>query len=375
MPALELTVRLIAGVLLTGANAFFVATEFALTRLPQFDEEAFEGDAGLERAWDMTQQLEIYLTGCQLGITTSSILLGIVAEPAVTALLEPPLSLVGLGAGTTSVVSVVAAVVLINLIHKIWGEQAPTYLGVEKPLAIARYAAPVHYGWTTLTYPFILFGDGIAKKTLGLFGIEIRRSWTEAEEDGQAEAGGQASVGSRAELKRRMAALMRERDLPVDRRREILSALAIGDRPVGDIMVPRDDVVALSVQNTLEENVQIAARHVHSRFPLVDGSLDDVVGTIYAAGLLRDWEALQSGEAELADLAAAPVVVPETSSISRLIDYLQHRGQELALVEGDAGVVGLVTITDAFEAIAGEVTDPLDEAPLDEASLDEAPLN
>jgi len=360
MPTSELIIRLIAGGLLTLANAFFVGTEFALTRLPQFDESEFQDHPGLRRAWEMIQQLEIYLTGCQLGITTSSILLGIVAEPAVTTLLEPAVGLLNLGAGTTSVVSVVAAVIVINLIHKIWGEQAPTYLGVEKPMTIARYAAPVHYWWTMLTYPFILFGDGIAKKTLNLFGVEISRSWTEAE----AGDDGEASVGSRTELKRRMAALMRAQDMPVERRQEIMNALTIGERPVREIMIPREEVVALSVQNTLEENLQIAADHVHSRFPLVDGSLDEVVGTIYAVALLRDWDALRAGEKSLEDLAASPVVVPMEASISQLIDYFQQREQELALVEDDEGVVGLITITDAFEAIAGDVKDPLDEEPI-----------
>ena len=358
MPSLELTVRLVAGGVLTFANAFFVATEFALTRLPQFDEEAFQGHAGLERAWAMTQELEIYLTGCQLGITTSSILLGIVAEPAVTVLLEPAVGLLNLGAGTTSVVSVVAAVVLINLIHKIWGEQAPTYLGVEKPLAIARVAAPLHYGWTMLTYPFILFGDGIAKKTLALFGVTIERSWTETEE------GGTEEVGSRTELKQRMASLMQAQGIPAERRQEIVNAFTIGDRPIEEIMIPRDRVISLSTQHTLEENLQIASEHVHSRFPLTNGSLDDVVGTIYAASLLRDWDALRSGEKTLRDLAAEPVTVPAESSISRLIDYLQEREQELALVDDDDAIVGLITITDAFEAIAGEVNDPLDDRPV-----------
>ncbi len=358
MPAFELTARLFAGALLTFANAFFVATEFALTRLPQFEKSEFQDHPGLRRAWAMTQQLEIYLTGCQLGITTSSILLGIVAEPAVTALLEPVFALLNLGAGTTSVVSVVVAVVLINLIHKIWGEQAPTYLGVEKPKSIARYAAPVHYWWTTLAYPFILFGDGVAKRTLGLFGVQISRSWTEGEEEGA------AGIGNRTELQQKMAALMQAQEIPTERRQEIINALTIGERPIKEIMVPRDEVVALSVQKSLEENVQLAAHHAHNRFPLVNGSLDQVVGTVYATSLLRNREALREGEKDLQDLAAGPVIVPAESTISRLIDYFQKRNQELALVEDDGNVVGLVTITDAFEAIAGDVRDPLDESPV-----------
>ena len=116
------------------------------------------------------------LTGCQLGITTTSILLGIVAEPAMTSLIAPVMTLIGLGGQMASVNAVVLAVILIKLVHKIWREQAPTYLGVEKPVEIARLTAPALHGWTMLTCPFILLGDGLAKRTLGLFGVTIGRS-------------------------------------------------------------------------------------------------------------------------------------------------------------------------------------------------------
>ena len=352
----ELTVRLIAGGLLILSNAFFVATEFALTRVPQFEKSEFQDHPGLRRAWDMVGELEIYLTGCQLGITTTSILLGIVVEPAITVVVEPVVALFRLGSGTTTVVSVVVAVILINLIHKIWGEQAPTYLGVEAPKMIVRYAAPIHYWWTTITYPFILFGDGAAKKTLALFGVSISRSWTEAEADGE----DGAHVGSRTELKRRMAALLRNRDMPYERRQEVMNALTIGEQSIRDYMVPRENAITLSVQNSLEENLDIAAEHLLNRFPLVNGSLDEVVGTIYAATLLRDWDDLREGTVTLERLAAAPIRVSADASVSDLIDHLQEHEQEMAFVEENGTTVGLITITDAFEAITGEVRDPLD---------------
>lgn len=340
------------------ANAFFVATEFALTRIPQFEKADFQDSPGLRRAWEMTERLEIYLTGCQLGITTTSILLGIVAEPAVTILLQPIVSLLPLDNETTSIISIVVAVIFINLIHKIWGEQAPTYLGVEKPKEVARLAAPIHYWWTTLTYPFILFGDGVAKKTLNLFGVSITRSWT----DSDAGENGDPGVGTRTELKRQMATLLRTRDLSFERRQEVMNALTIGERPVREIMIPREQIVALSTQNALQENLRIATDHAHSRFPLVHGSLEDVAGTIYGPVLLRNWDTIRDGTTTLEDVAASPVVVPAAATISQLIDYFQEREQELTLVEENDDIVGLITITDAFEAIAGDVKDPLDES-------------
>ncbi len=133
----DIAVRLAAGFGLVLVNAFFVTTEFALTRIRQLPAEDFEGSRNLRRAWEMTERLEIYLTGCQLGISVSSILLGVIAEPAFTALLEPLFGAVDWSAGTRHVVAVTLAVVLMNLIHKIWGEQAPTYLGVERPREVS----------------------------------------------------------------------------------------------------------------------------------------------------------------------------------------------------------------------------------------------
>lgn len=355
MTTLELTTRLVAGLALTLVNGFFVAAEFALTRLPEFEPEELQGSAGLRRASDMLGQLEIYLTACQLGISVSSILLGIVAEPAVTAALTPAFALLGLGGKTTSLVSVVVAIVIINLIHKVWGEQAPTYLGVEAPKAVGRSTASLLYWWTTITYPIILLGDGIAKKTLALFGVQISRSWTE-----EVEGEGGSGIGSRAELRTKISGLMQSQDISAERRQEIIRALSIGERPVREIMVPREEVVALSSEKSAEENLQVAAENPHSRFPLVDGSLDGVVGKIYVPSLLRNWNALDQGEKDLKDLAAPPVTISAESSISRLIDRLQDEGQELALVKENGEVAGLVTVTDAFEAIAGEVKDPLD---------------
>lgn len=94
----------------------------------------------LDRAWQMTEKLEIYLTGCQLGISATSILLGVIFEPAVTRLLEPVISVFGFSETATASISIVVGLVFINLVHKIWGEQAPTYFGVEQPLRAAERA-------------------------------------------------------------------------------------------------------------------------------------------------------------------------------------------------------------------------------------------
>lgn len=351
--SLELILRLVGGVLLVASNAFFVATEFALTRLRQFSEEEIGDRPGLRQAWEMTERLEIHLTGCQLGITSSSILLGIVAEPAVTRLFEIVFNRAPVGATARHVTAVVVAVVFINLVHKIWGEQAPTYLGVENPLTVLeRLAVPLRW-WTRIASPFIKLGDGLAKWTLGLFGVEITRSWTDAESE-------PAEGTSTGDVRRNLREVLSRGPLSEERRQEVLNTLDIGSIPVREIMIPRGEAAELTLDRSVEENLDEIGRSRYVRYPLCRSEGGGVVGVIYVPALFEHLEAIRSGETGLGDIAADAVFVDEDRSVSEVIDRLQAEGQELALVRDAERVTGLVTVTDAFEAIAGDVEDPLD---------------
>lgn len=351
--SLELIIRLVSGVLLVASNAFFVATEFALTRLRQFPEEEIEDRPGLRQAWEMTERLEIHLTGCQLGITSSSILLGIVAEPAVTHLLEMVFDQAPVGGTARHVTAVVVAVVFINLVHKIWGEQAPTYLGVESPLAVLeRLAVPLRW-WTRIANPIIRLGDGLAKWTLGLFGVEITRSWTEAETE-------PAEGVSTGDVRRQLREVLSRGRLSEERRQEVLNTLDIGSTPVREIMIPREETAELRMDRSVEENLAEIGRSRYVRYPLCRSEGGEVVGVVYVPALFERLDAIRSGETGLTDIAADAVFVDEDRAVSDVIDRLQQEGQELALVRDGRRVTGLVTITDAFEAIAGDVEDPLD---------------
>ena len=179
MNGIELVVRLGAGLLLILANGFFVGIEFALTRVRQYSESEFD-EPGLRRAWNMTDDLEIYLTSCQVGITASSIAVGIVAEPALAAIFEPLFEttlLASVGAGG------IVAFVIINLLHLTHGEQTPIYLGVERTKFVARHGAAPLYWFAKLISPVIRIGDTVAKWTLALFGVEMTGAWLEVEAD------------------------------------------------------------------------------------------------------------------------------------------------------------------------------------------------
>lgn len=351
--SLELILRLAGGVLLVAFNAFFVAAEFALTRLRQFSEEEIGDRPGLREAWEMTERLEIHLTGCQLGITSSSILLGIVAEPAVTRLVESAFGLAPVSGTARHVTSVVVAVLFINLVHKIWGEQAPTYLGVESPLAVLeRLATPLRW-WTRITSPLIKLGDGLAKKTLGLFGIQITRSWTEAETESEESSG-------TGDVRRQLREALSQGRMSEERRQEVLNTLDIGSTPVREIMIPRREAAELTLDRSVEQNLEEIGRSGYVRYPLCRSEGGEVVGVIYVPSLFEHLDALLSGDTELSDLAPQPLFLDRDLPVSAVIDRLQAEEQELALVRDGERVIGLVTITDAFELIAGDVEDPLD---------------
>ena len=349
MTPLELALRLVAGVLLILANGFFVAIEFALTRARQFTESEFVGDRpALQRAWEMTDDLELYLTTCQVGITASSIAVGIVAEPALAALFEPlfaggRLAAVGLGSAI--------AFLIINLVHLTHGEQTPTYLGVERSRQVCRYGATPLYYFYRLISPVITLGDRVAKGTLGLVGVEMTGAWLEAETD---------VIESRADLRTRLGSILREGDLTDERREEVLNALRIGERPVREVMVPPEEIIALSTARTVEENLDRMAERPHTRYPLVGDELTDYRGIVYFPMLARHREGLAAGELDFTEFAAPPMTLSPDADVSDAIDQFQLEGQELALVVEDGEVVGMVTVTDLLESVTGDIEDPMD---------------
>ncbi len=358
MQTFELTLRLLAGLGLILTNGFFVAIEFALTRARQFSKEEFLGDGeskALQRAWEMTNDLELYLTTCQVGITASSIAVGIVAEPALAAIFEPVFQgtfLASAGSGA------VLAFLIINLVHLTHGEQTPTYLGVERSRFVCKYGATPLYWSNRLILPIIKLGDWVAKATLALFGVEMTGAWLETEEE---------VIESRADLHKRLGSVLAQGNMSEERREEVLNALTIGDQQVKDVMVPIDDIVALSTAVDTEENFRRMEEHPHTRYPLIGEDVQDFRGIVYFPMLARYRDSVADGDVDFTNLSAPPMTMSGDTSVSDAIDQFQVESQELAFVLDDGQVVGMVTVTDLLESITGEMEDPIDLLDGDEA--------
>jgi len=347
----EIALRVAAGVGLILVNAFFVAVEFALTRLRQYPESEMD-TPGLQRAWEMTDDLEFYLTTCQVWISGTSIALGIVAEPGLAALFAPLFentALASAGAGS------LLGFFLINMVHLTHGEQTPTYLGVERSKQVAEYGARPLYWFAWLISPLIKIGDWVAKATLRLFGIEMTGSWTEAEEE---------VLETRAELRTRLGSMMEEVELPEERREEVLNALDVDGVTVREILTPADEIISLSTASSVEANLDRIRDTPHSRFPLVGDGATEFEGIVYAPSIVSNFERLREGETTFAELAAPPMTISADASVSNAYDQFQAESQELALVIEDGAVVGLLTATDTMEAVMGQLEDPLDAGDL-----------
>jgi CBS domain containing-hemolysin-like protein len=349
MDGFELTLRLVAGTMLILANGFFVAIEFALTRVRQYPESEFDIPE-LSRAWEMTQDLEIYLTSCQVGISATSIAVGIIAEPALVSVFEPYFeTTVAASVGAAGVVSFV----VINLLHLTHGEQTPTYLGVERTKFVARYGSTPLYWFAKLLYPVIVLGDGVAKWTLRLFGVEMTGAWLETETE---------RVESRAELRHRLGSLLDRGGLSEERKDEVVSALTTGERPLRDVMTDVSDVVFLSTTISAEENLSRIGNSPHTRLPLIGDEPSEFRGIVYVPAVIDRLDDLQAGEITFDDVAAPPMTITEETTISDAVDLFQEESQELALVVdgSETEVLGLISATDALEAVMGEIEDPLD---------------
>jgi len=348
MEPLEIALRILGGVVLIGVNAYFVAIEFALTRVRQYPESEFD-TPGLELAWEMTNDLEFYLTTCQVWISATSIALGIIAEPGLAAIFEPLFAnttLASVGAGS------LLGFLIINLVHLTHGEQTPTYLGVERSKQVARSGARRLYWFAKILAPAIWVGDSVAKATLGLFGIEMTQAWTETEKE---------VIETRADLRNRLGSVLEEGGLPDERREEIMNALTIGEQAVQEVMVPAEEIVALSTADSPESNIDILETQPHTRYPLVGEDLTQFEGIVYSPAIFTQREQLSTGDVKLTDLAAPPMTLSPDTDVSDAIDQFQTERQELALVIEDGEVVGLVTVTDLLETIIGDIEDPLDQ--------------
>jgi CBS domain containing-hemolysin-like protein len=346
-----MTLGIIAALLLVVANGFFVATEFAIARIRPTQIDALEarsrpGAASLRHAVD---HLDAYLAACQLGITVSSIGLGVVGKPAFEALLEPAAGRLGNLTGIAAYgLAFGFAFAVVTLLHVVFGELAPKSLAIARNTTTAlAIAAPMRVFYIA-TKPLVDAFNWMGNLVLKPFGIP------RASEVGHA-------PHTEDELRLLLRESLEQGLIDPDEREFAERIFSFGDLRTRQVMVPRPGIVFLTTEDTVAQAAELAAETGHTRLPLseADGGLDAAIGIINAKDVLRS--VLGGAEVELRTLLRPVKRVPESLLIDELLTDLRRERQHIALVVDEHGTtVGLVTLEDVLEQIVGEIEDEFD---------------
>ncbi|RYG35677.1 HlyC/CorC family transporter [bacterium] len=327
-------------------NGFFVAAEFALVKVrpTQLQEQAAKGSAAARLALYASEHLDAYLSATQLGITLASIGLGWVGEPGVGMLLEPTLAGWGVSEKAIEGISFGVAFTLVSMFHIVLGELAPKSWAIQRPESLTLLIIrPLHYFYLAFR-PIIGALNGLAGLVLRPFGMH--------------NAGGHGDAHSEDELRMLVMAsgvsgVLNETEVEIAGH-----VLGFSDRTVRDVMVPRVEMVSLDVTRPLEEAIEITRRNPFSRYPLVNGDHDDVVGVVHVKELFL---LAVGGEGDLRSVSRETLRVPTTKPLDQMLREFQRTRVHMAVVSDEhGGTEGVITLEDVLEELVGEIADEHD---------------
>jgi len=339
---------LLVGVLLTLGTAVFVAAEFAFVTLDRFSvEKAVEGgDRRAAGVLPALRTLSTQLSGAQVGITLTTLLVGYLVEPSLATLLDGPLRAAGLGDGAADTVGVVLSVAAAAAFSMVVGELIPKNLALSIPLRTAGVVAPLMRGFSWAMTPLITVLNGSANKFLRFIGVEP-----------QEELSGARSARELAALVQRSADMGTLDAATADL---ISRSLLFGDQTAADVMSPRVRMISVRLDETAADVVARARTTGHSRFPVTGDDDDDVRGVVHVKAAVAVPPERRS-EVPAAALMAEVRRVPDSLRLEPLLLQLRQKGLQLAVVVDEyGGTAGVVTLEDLVEEIVGEVNDEHD---------------
>ncbi|MFE9684633.1 hemolysin family protein [Streptomyces sp. NPDC006285] len=337
---------LLLALALTLACALFVAAEFSLTTVERGDLEraAEAGERGAEGALKAVRKLTFQLSGAQLGITVTSLVIGMLAEPSLAVLLRGPLEAIGLG-GAASSVATILGVVVSTVVLMVVGELVPKNWAISRPLAVAKVVAGPQRGFTAAFGPFIRHLNNTANRFVRRFGLEPAEELATARGPEELVALAQHSAAQGA--------------LEPDSAELFVRTLHLGELTAQNVMTPRVDVRALEAHATATDAANLTYATGLSRFPVYRDTLDEVVGTVH----IRDVLALEPAEravTPVTELATAPLLVPDSLPADRLLERMRTARTMAVVIDEYGGTAGVATVEDIVEEVVGEVRDEHD---------------
>ncbi|HZR92697.1 MAG TPA: hemolysin family protein [Gaiellaceae bacterium] len=338
---MTLALLLLAVAALILLNGFFVAAEYGLVtaRMTRLQELADEGVRRARIVLRIIGDPPRFIAAMQLGVTATSLAIGALGEPVLERIFHPVVA---------AVVAVILAFLIITFLHVVIGELIPkgVALAYSERVALA-VAAPVR-GFFVLFHPLIWVLQRASEAGLRALGLQPPT--------------GEVGVLSEAELKMLLSRSSEEGEIEHEEREMLYNVFDFADKEVSDVMVPRPEVVALSIDLPPEECLKAAVESPYTRYPVYRGSLDEIVGILHVRDLFRAAEEAGGiANVDLAGLLRPAHIVPETKDLAALLRDFRRTKEHMAVVVDEYGAMeGIATLEDLLEEIVGEIEDEFD---------------
>ena len=337
--------------LLIAFTAFFVASEFAIVKVrsTRIDQLIAEGNQKAIGAKKVISSLDEYLSACQLGITLTSLGLGWLGEPTVEHLLHPILSKISDNELLINFISFLIAFMTITFIHVVVGELAPKTFAIQKAETITLLTAKPLIWFYRILYPFIWMLNHSASFIVGLFGLEAVSEHEIAH--------------SEEELRIILSESLKSGEINASEYKYVNKIFEFDERIAKEIMVPRTEIMSVDCNSTLEEMMEVVVQQRYTRYPVVNGDKDNIIGIINMKEVLTE---IISNNKQMSE-SIAPYIHPvltviETIPIHDLLVTLQKKHSPMAILFDEyGGTAGLVTVEDIIEEIVGDIRDEFDE--------------
>ncbi len=322
-------------------NAFFVVSEFALVRVrkSQVEMAVDEGRRGAKNTKLVADNVNAYLSACQLGITLASLALGWLGEPAVSELIHPLLAAIGLPDAAISAIAVAIGFIIITALHIVVGELIPKSLAIFSTMKYALLTATPLVWFYRITYPVMWLFNTITNGVMKLAGHDVAN---------------EHEVYTGEEIKLLIDESTESGLIDADQNTYVDNIFDLGDKDAEAIMTPRTELICIDLEDTLEENVKTMQQYKYTRYPVIRGNKDDIVGFVH----IKDLYSLPAGTT-MDDLKIRTIhAVPESIPIAKLLQTLQEKRTKIAVVVDEhGGTSGIVTMSDIMGQIVGKLDD------------------
>ncbi|EQB37367.1 MULTISPECIES: hemolysin family protein [Virgibacillus] len=341
-------VNLVLVAILILLTAFFVATEFAIVkvRATRIDHLIAEGNKQAVYAKKLIDNLDAYLSACQLGITVTALGLGWLGEPTVERLLHPIFDRLGLTETVSSILSFGIAFVLITYLHVVLGELAPKTIAIQKAETVTLYLARPLMLFHKLMYPFIWLLNGSARLFIQLFGFRPVKEHEMAH--------------SEEELRLILSESYKSGEINQSEMTYVTNIFEFDERIAKEIMTPRTEMICFFKEDSYEDNIRVVQEGQFTRYPVADEEKDHIVGLVNIKELFTNY--MDKANPQSIDTFIRPIIhVAESTPIRQVLLKMQKERIHMAIVNDEyGGTAGLLTVEDILEEIVGDIRDEFD---------------